>query len=640
MLNFIIITMLISVIYNYLFRRKVTNLNCGIFAFVGISSDKFSPVLFNILGVYNDNRGGDSCGVYFNKGTILGIKTEAKYEALVKSKKLHTTIKLGKYPVAIGHCRKASVGAVSEKNIQPVTVRDESKDNKLLYVHSHNGTITNHKDLAKKYNIQVALDESDSVTMSKLIKKVGFDVLGEYEGSAALVMYFTDEPNVLYAFHGQSKQYTYVTEERPLHYLTIAGKGTYISSEAAPLEFIGNGEKATSFKYNMVYKLVGDEVIEFKKVERENAVLKKSTVSSHSSARNEEYCSEYWRGYYEGDRKGNKQIILPSHLKKGITQNICNSTLESRINQYSVNSRVRYHKGFFMIGDYLANGEIICDSFGFIRDKSFKSTANIYYLYFFYGILIVNKESYDLVNREAVAIGIVSSATLFINIKWNIMIDILKDNALFPFTKANIYNSNCGYMTPTVFFPNDKSNKNGHYYTGSFKPIFFDYELEFDNGDFDDYNSVNGIYLISDFIEEYGWFVDYMDFGLSEEESKANKKKRQDVENKAKEDKLKEETKKKSESPCIKCGDISCEFQGCDDTPFEANDVCGNFIDKDDKDSVLPTLLHTIISEVTPVIADLDQISSDIETSGFKDLVADKLELITEANNKLKQISK
>ena len=149
MLNFIIITMLISVIYNYLFRRKVTNLNCGIFAFVGISSDKFSPVLFNILGVYNDNRGGDSCGVYFNKGTILGIKTEAKYEALVKSKKLHTTIKLGKYPVAIGHCRKASVGAVSEKNIQPVTVRDESKDNKLLYVHSHNGTITNHKDLAK-----------------------------------------------------------------------------------------------------------------------------------------------------------------------------------------------------------------------------------------------------------------------------------------------------------------------------------------------------------------------------------------------------------------------------------------------------------------------------------------------------------
>jgi hypothetical protein len=84
MLNVIIILMLISLIYNYIFKRNVrSNLNCGIFAWTGISSDKFSSFMFNVLGIYNDSRGGDSSGVYFNRGTIQGIKTTAKYEELV-----------------------------------------------------------------------------------------------------------------------------------------------------------------------------------------------------------------------------------------------------------------------------------------------------------------------------------------------------------------------------------------------------------------------------------------------------------------------------------------------------------------------------------------------------------------------------
>ena len=159
---------------------------CGIFGWTGVNVKSFNSIKFNILGNYNDSRGGDSCGVYYDETCIKGIDKESKYKDLVYSKELHTKLKL-KNPLIIGHTRKASVGGVSITNIQPVIL--ENKDSEMLYVQAHNGTISNYEELAEKYKIKIDAKESDSMVLAKLIYKEGFKVLREYEGSAALLIH-------------------------------------------------------------------------------------------------------------------------------------------------------------------------------------------------------------------------------------------------------------------------------------------------------------------------------------------------------------------------------------------------------------------------------------------------------------------
>ena len=149
-------------------------LACGIFAWVGKDIKYFRRDLFNILGMYNDSRGGDSCGVYFDNMWYKGIGTTAKYEKLIPEFDLHNTLKLKINPVIIGHDRKVSVGSNTLVNAQPVILVD--KDQNIDYVHAHNGTIGNYEELAKKHNVILENNESDSIAIAKLIDLIGFDI--------------------------------------------------------------------------------------------------------------------------------------------------------------------------------------------------------------------------------------------------------------------------------------------------------------------------------------------------------------------------------------------------------------------------------------------------------------------------------
>lgn len=627
MLNFIIMSTLISLLYNYLFKRNIrANLNCGIFAWTGVSSDKFSPFLFNVLGIYNDSRGGDSSGVYFNRGSITGIRTLAKYENLVKDQKLHTTIKPGKWPIVIGHCRKASVGTIIESNVQPTLIRNIEKNDKLVYVQAHNGTITNHKELATKYKITVVADESDSNILAKLISQEGLKILGEYEGSAALVMHFIKEPNTLYVFHGQSKSYNVLTEERPLHYININGSGTYISSESAPLEFIANGEKAVPFKYNVVYKLTGDEVEEYQIVEREKAILKKYTPVNNTTAYNHyDYNDEWYNSY----NNRNKMYELPASKKDlihlGITKNICCSVIESTYTELHPDSKLRYNKGFFLVGTKHAHGEVLVDSWGFVRDIKIypKTTISLYHLFFYYGILLLDKGAFDLVKKGEEGLGITEVKDFLVQSTFNKLSTILNTNSVFPFTRWTI-NPGSGYMEPTDIFPNDKDHEGGTFFTGCFTPLFADYELHFNNGDLLGFKKTNGIQTITEFLKD----VPYMnEWGFGEEPKKPVSKITEQIEIVSCTQCVKLNIYKNGE----KCKTCNLDFE---DTPFE--DVPVSYEENDQR----ITLCHTIAAQVNPIVGDLEDLITEVQTSGFQEVVSNELNILVEANNKLKEIIK
>jgi hypothetical protein len=603
--------MLIGQLYNYFFKRRTYDcLNCGIFAWAGVSPDKFSPFMFNVLGVYNDNRGGDSCGVYFNKNIITGIRTAAKYESLVKSEKLHTTLKLTKNPVAIGHCRKASVGSVVEANIQPVIIRDKEKNDKLMYVHAHNGTITNYDDLAKKYKIETTKNESDSVVLAKLIQKHGFDILKEYDGSAALVMYFTKEPNVLYAFHGQSKSFGYQAEERPLHYITIEGYGTYISSEAAPLEFILNGEKATSFKHNVVYKLEGDTVEEFMKIERDNATFRKSKepdyeIPFHST--NYPHYPAVKQTWYTGS---DKKTLLTT----GVTRNICMSTVTCRTEIKVQSNRIRYQNGLFYKGENLIHGECVCDAWGYGRTPSLYApdSMTIYYLYFYYGHLVMNKDFFDDLCSELRANGI-STENVFTDLaNYNAVSSIIKRYSIFPFTRVRKEAGN-GYMEPSAYISSARGYEARTFYTGSFTPLFTDYELHFSQGDLIGYRREESLYLISDLLADYPEIEEA--FGKRIYLPKKGEKKVEPV-------------AFKDCTECIENGyyDMGSKCVSCD-----------VILDKKDHDEI--AFVSEIIAEsTTDIVNDLEKLINDVETSGVKDQVIDNFNSLVESKQILVKI--
>lgn len=113
---------------------------CGIFGWSvkpGALSDVQKAALAAVLAVSNDNRGGDSWGFCSSvEDNLLDIKRGLKEiapQALV----------LSSADTLIAHTRKATTGEKTVENAHPFEIGD--------IIGAHNGTISNHDDLKKKY---------------------------------------------------------------------------------------------------------------------------------------------------------------------------------------------------------------------------------------------------------------------------------------------------------------------------------------------------------------------------------------------------------------------------------------------------------------------------------------------------------
>lgn len=201
---------------------------CGIFGMISKKTKPFNKRAFCTMGARNDSRGGDSCGVFIDGLVEYGVDKKKLFISFFRESLILETVKECK--VALGHCRKASVGNVSIETAQPVVLYNEKGE--IDFVLIHNGTIYNYEELAKKYipNVDIK-DLTDSQVMARIFYHAGYAALDEYQGGAVFVIhdYRIDKS---FVFKGSSKKYAgsaNAEEERPLYYCWHNGRFVFSS---------------------------------------------------------------------------------------------------------------------------------------------------------------------------------------------------------------------------------------------------------------------------------------------------------------------------------------------------------------------------------------------------------------------------
>lgn len=284
----ILILLTIHLLGIIIFKPKMNILSCGIFGWAGKSIKTFSKAKFDIQGLYNDSRGGDSCGVSTDGEIYYGITGSKHYSDFLHKQGYDAPVLI---PTVIGHTRKSSSGTVNADNAHPFGFGDYEKS--FEFVGVHNGTLHNQVDLAKMHGLETTVNElnihgvstwkrnkiDSEILLEIIYKNKNFKVLSDYIGGAALLFTNTLEPNVLYVFKGASRLDDYDktadVEERPLYYYKESKNSVYISSLQESLEAIGGiaNEDLFSFNPNTVYKIVDGNIAAAEKFEisRKNA---------------------------------------------------------------------------------------------------------------------------------------------------------------------------------------------------------------------------------------------------------------------------------------------------------------------------------------------------------------------------------
>lgn len=243
-------------------------LGCGLIGFVPNEKGRANVLYMKLIASYNAVRGTDSCGFYINNKVHKSLLDIRQYLANNKLEQFPNT----KNKIIIGHTRKGTFGKISLETAHPFEVYNDTKTSKLILV--HNGTLTNTYNLSKQYDIPFAHGDVDSCFLAQVLQKTkSFDILKYYEGAAALMFAYEEEPNVLYLFKGASKnKWTdeKMSEERPLYFIRLP-EGIYISSLREPLDAIANGDKkivVMTIPINEVVKVKDNKTISVEKIDR------------------------------------------------------------------------------------------------------------------------------------------------------------------------------------------------------------------------------------------------------------------------------------------------------------------------------------------------------------------------------------
>ena len=361
---------------------------CGIFGQINKNNKvQFNKSCFITLGIANDTRGGDSCGIFIDGNVEYGIdKTKLFSKFFNHSELLKNTNTCN---IALGHCRKASVGAKTIAEAQPCVIKNGDK---VEYVVIHNGTVYNYKELAAKYIPNVDIKNmTDSQVLTYIFYHTGFDVLSEYIGGAAFVAvdYRGDKPKT-YFWKGSSKQTTYSkeeTEERPL-YLYQNEDSLYFSSLYDWLQPFSNFEEVLTFTANHLITLTDDfKLAIVKEYNRNNCTQSISTVVSKQTDYNP-YYGDYYDDYYSYNGYN--------------SYNYYNRHSYSNVNQYwkDIQAKKKDDKiKMDNIGLFTKNGEYLNGLHYMALDGSESRSETIYPCYFVEGYLLKNKECYDFLTK-------------------------------------------------------------------------------------------------------------------------------------------------------------------------------------------------------------------------------------------------
>lgn len=346
---------------------------CGLFGIITTKPTKLDKKAFNVLGIENDTRGGDSCGIFIDGQVEYGVNENKYYSNFFKNSNLLKNTK--KCSIALGHCRKASVGVINEMTAQPVVLTDD--DGKVEFVVMHNGTIYNYKELAQKYIPEINITGlTDSQVMARIFYYKGYDVLNEYYGGAVFVIvdYREKEPKIL-LWKGASKQNNACltkTEERPFKF-TVSNNKFIFSSLSTYLEV---------FSDDVVYTLVPNNLIEVSEGDVYSvAEYKRDDVTQSSYyPKSTSYYAEpdvfYSESYYCDTRDPFRNKI----------ENNTKETTKTSIEKLTITDC-----GIYEIGGQPAHGIYNVDSNGNIVKEKNNNTLT---LHFWDGVLLYNIQAY------------------------------------------------------------------------------------------------------------------------------------------------------------------------------------------------------------------------------------------------------
>jgi len=444
--NIILFQILAYCILRIFFKPyKGNKIFCGIFAFAGpsdLSKELSYLVLSNIkmLGLYNDERGGDNAGIAINNNILHTTAFKYKFKSLIENHELDV-LDSSQCSIIIGHSRKASIGGKGHENAHPFAIYNSKKDKNWYMAGIHNGTITNYKDLIKDYCLDPEDFKNDSKTVLQILsrqrkmkKKKQYSVLEKYEGGGVFMWYFRDEPDTIYIFKGAHKRYNYSAdeeEERPLFfYRCPITNGFYFSSLKDPLAVIGGKDNVKSFKTNTVIKIKNGIVLDEESIVMDRSAFVEFNNSTNYSPTN--YYGHNIRDYLdtEYENRNSCSVNLPKSIDKEKEREDKVSEIlkhsEALLSKQQVenlncsvkrilipgdipvnNSDTEVNKIYRINGLYYGNGKLLTGEFVINRkNKTFHVNTKVQYVktlledainweakYFFQGYMIKNKLS-------------------------------------------------------------------------------------------------------------------------------------------------------------------------------------------------------------------------------------------------------
>lgn len=369
MIKIILILALLQYISNFIFGYKFNSLNCGIFGQATNTPKNLDVNGVHILGIYNIERGKMSCGLSWDGDVQYGIGFDKLYTDFIVDRE----IKPVQTPIMIGHTRQPSYGmAINKHNAHPFGFGANKNNDSYGMIFCHNGTLKNHDELAKKYNIEVKVSYTeyyssggeyqttrikiDSEILGEILYKTkNFKVLSEYVGAAALAWTWIDEPNKLYLWSGASKHtqgslINTETEERPMNVYSKDKNNIFFSSLKNGLMILGAKAKdKTQIDYNTVYIITdGDfENAEKHKISRRHAGQNEAFVYSHNY---EKPFTRQFPDIYDDQRSFNK--INNAFTTPSLLTNLHNDTTVHALSYYKdavYSKSLRYWSGEVLI---------------------------------------------------------------------------------------------------------------------------------------------------------------------------------------------------------------------------------------------------------------------------------------------------
>lgn len=361
---------------------------CGIF---GVAlKPKQSPFAIRmamnkvkILGLYNETRGRDSCGMFIDGEIIKGTDKLKEISDFFENTVLPNPKPNGNGTV-LGHTRSSTRGAHVGKNAHPFKINDH-------LVGVHNGVIQNVDTLARKYELDTKGMEVDSEILYALINQEGFSILNEYTGFAALAFTYLDDPNTLYLYHGASrnKKDGDLIEERPMFYMETA-EGIYYSSLESSLRAIIDKDDQEIFilEYNTVYQIKSGEFTTSQwAIEREdnNITYVAQGNSCKVSKTHKSNSGKNTGGASTSNANGDQQKVYEPLILK--------ETLPSRCTANAGTNFIYFHHGRFWQAK-----RTLCHGLFHLLDRGFTSIGGMNAskaFYFYRGVMLKSEEAYN-----------------------------------------------------------------------------------------------------------------------------------------------------------------------------------------------------------------------------------------------------